>query len=86
VGTTQQAGGAAAPYSAGLVIKPQGGRSSVARVKSGPDGRFSATLEPGTYVIPADSPKAPTSLEPVSVTVAAHEFTEVTVPFDSGAP
>jgi hypothetical protein len=74
----------AQPYSADLVIKPQGGRSSVARVKSDAAGRFSITLEPGTYVIRAASAKAPISLEPVTVTVVVHEFAEVTVPFDSG--
>ena len=72
------------PYSADLVIKPQGGRSSVARVKSDSDGRFSAVLEPGTYVIRAASAQSPPSLKPVTVTVQAHQFTDVVVPFDSG--
>ncbi len=72
------------PYSADLVIKPQGGRSSVARVTSDSDGRFSAVLEPGTYVIRAASAQSPPSLKPVTVTVQPHRFTEVTVPFDSG--
>ncbi len=66
------------------MIKPQGGRSSVARVKSDSEGRFSAVLEPGTYVIRAASAQSPPSLKPVTVTVQAHQFTEVAVPFDSG--
>ena len=82
---TEQSGAAnAKPYSAGLVIKPQGGRSSVARVKSGDDGRFSIDLEPGTYVIRAAATTPGSSLKPVSVTVEAHSYREVVVPFDSG--
>jgi hypothetical protein len=80
----QQGESGTEPYSADLVIKPQGGRSSVARVKSDSDGRFSAVLEPGTYVIRAASAQSPPSLKPVTVTVQAHQFTEVVVPFDSG--
>jgi hypothetical protein len=72
------------PYAADLVIKPQGGRSSVARVKSDSDGRFSAVLEPGTYVIRAASVQSLPTLKPVTVTVQAHRFTDVEVPFDSG--
>ncbi len=80
----QQGESSTKPYSADLVIKPQGGRSSVARVKSDSEGRFSAVLEPGTYVIRAASAQSPPSLKPVTVTVQAHQFTEVAVPFDSG--
>jgi hypothetical protein len=80
----QQGESGTEPYSADLVIKPQGGRSSVARVKSDSDGRFSAVLEPGTYVIRAASAQSPPSLKPVTVTVQVHQFTEVVVPFDSG--
>jgi hypothetical protein len=72
------------PYAVDLVIKPEGGRSAVARVKSGADGRFSVSLEPGTYVIRAAATQSPPSLTPVTVTVEAHRFTEVTVPFDTG--
>lgn len=82
---TQKPGAAnTEPYAADLVIKPQGGRSSVARVKSGDDGRFSIDLEPGTYVIRAAESKPGSILKPISVTVEARRYTEVAVPFDSG--
>jgi len=80
----QQGESGTKPYAADLVIKPQGGRSSVARVTSDSNGRFSATLEPGTYVIRASSTQVMPSLQPVIVTVEAHRFAEVIVPFDSG--
>jgi hypothetical protein len=73
------------PYGADLVIEPQDGSSSAAKVKSAPDGRFSLDLEPGIYVIrAADKNKSAAVLKPVTVTVEPHAYTEVSVPFDSG--
>jgi hypothetical protein len=72
------------PYGAALVVKPQGGRSSVAKVKSAPDGRFSLDLEPGIYVIRAAETQPGAVLKPITVTVEPHAYTEVSVPFDSG--
>jgi hypothetical protein len=72
------------PYGVDLVVKPQGGRSSAAKVKSAPDGRFVLDLEPGIYVIRTAQTQPGAVLKPVTVTVEPHVYTEVSVPFDNG--
>jgi hypothetical protein len=60
------------------------GSDVVASVSSGEDGRFRVALEPGSYTIrPAESGGLPSG-QPEDVTVQPHEFTSVTVSFDSG--
>jgi hypothetical protein len=73
------------PYEADLVFLDASDQV-VARVRSGPDGRFEVPLAPGTYLIQPVSP----SEDPfpfgqaVSVTVGEEEYTEVGIDFDTG--
>jgi hypothetical protein len=58
----------------------------VARVKSGSDGTFEVTVQPGQYVL---VPQPPSEMgfpygKPVHVVVGPHRFTRVTVSFDTG--
>lgn len=66
------------------VLGPDG--MEVAKVPSGADGRFTVTLDPGTYtlipVLPGDG--GPPSAQPVAVTVVAHSFADVQILVDSG--
>jgi hypothetical protein len=58
----------------------------VARADSDAQGRFRLTLPPGEYVLRARNltgAPVPTA-RPVTVRVAAGEFTEITIHFDSG--
>jgi hypothetical protein len=74
------------PIAAQIQVKDASG-DVVTTVSSGDDGRFTVALAPGRYVLQG---LAPTPGKPfpiagsVSATVRPHQFTEVTVPFDSG--
>ncbi len=67
-------------------IEVMRGGDLVTTMTSGEDGRFSVAVPPGEYVLKPVSPN-PNGLpvgRPLSVAVKAHEFTDVTVMFDSG--
>jgi len=74
------------PYATRLTIAPTGGLhlKRPERVESAADGTFSADLEPGTYVIEAESRQSPPTLTPLTVKVGENRYTEVQVEFDSG--
>lgn len=74
-----------APYVATLVIANGKDGKLVARVTSGPDGRFQVTVPPGDYVIAPQPGGQPYPVAPaVAVNVKAGAFTEVTVTYDTG--
>ena len=58
----------------------------VRKVRSGADGRFAVTLDPGTYTLVAvlTAGGGPPSAQPVTVTVVAHAFANAEVLVDSG--
>jgi hypothetical protein len=62
------------------------GGDVVATVRSDDDGRFTVGLDPGHYVVQAVvEPGGPgMSAKPVDVTVTRGEFTDVSVPVDTG--
>jgi hypothetical protein len=72
------------PYQALITIKRVPAGTVSARVRSGADGRFSARLAAGRYLlIPRNGkpyPRAPSQ----TVTVHRHKFTSVTISYDSG--
>jgi hypothetical protein len=74
------------PYSADLVVL-DAADEVVARVTSGPDGRFEVTLPPGVYTIqpvpPANGDLFPVG-KTISVVVGEEEYTEVGVDYDTG--
>lgn len=69
------------PYHGAFVVRKEG--AVVETVKTGEDGRFRVSLAPGRYVLASASEGLP-FLKPVGVTVREHEFTDVTLAFDSG--
>ena len=62
------------------------GGTVVADVRSGPDGKFTIALQPGTYVIAGiRGPSGPGMFTTAqTVVVTAHSYTAVTVTFDTG--
>jgi hypothetical protein len=73
-----------APYAADLVVTDSAG-AVVARVRSGADGSFGVDLAPGSYTITgATGTTPPTPPGPQAFTVRAHEFSVVTLAYDSG--
>lgn len=73
-----------APYAADLVITGPSG-AVVARARSASDGTFSVDMPPGGYTIQgAGGATPPTPSAPQQFTVRAHEFTTVTIVYDSG--
>ena len=71
------------PYQATIVVKNDN-EKTVATVDSGSDGRFRLELEPGDYVLEPQSPGQMPHAQPMEVTVQAHQFTKVTISYDSG--
>jgi hypothetical protein len=69
------------PYNGSFVVRKDG--AVVAKAKTDGKGRFELRLDPGQYVLESESAGLPL-LKPVEVTVHAHEFTEITLGFDSG--
>jgi hypothetical protein len=72
------------PYDAKLRIRRQSTGRTVARVRSGDDGRFRVPLRPGHYVIEPISGHPYPRASAQAVLVRKHRFTRVTIMFDSG--
>ncbi len=72
------------PYAASLVIlDSEGGR--VQSITSGNDGKFQVDLAPGDYVVtPVPGTDPYPIAQPVSVTVAAGDFVDVEINYDTG--
>lgn len=68
------------PHAGRFLVRKDG--DVVARVQTGKDGRFTVRLDPGRYVL--ESSQGLPLLKPVEVSVREHEFTDVTLRFDSG--
>jgi hypothetical protein len=74
------------PIAADVVVTDTASGREVASARSGEDGRFRISVPPGQYVVQAstESTGGPPTAKPVNVTVEPHQFTEVTVPVDTG--
>jgi hypothetical protein len=74
------------PMSAHLTVTPANSTTVVATADTVPDGTFRIPLAPGTYTMTSTNMSgAPMpSSQPISFDVHDHEFTTVTVRFDSG--
>jgi hypothetical protein len=71
------------PYEGSFVVRK--GDNVLATVKTDAEGRFEMRLAPGPYVLQSEvEAEALPLLKPVEVTVREHEFTNVTLAFDSG--
>ena len=72
------------PYQASITIRRQPGGTVVARVRLGTDGRFTARLTAGSYLLTPRNGKPYPRAQPETVAVHRHRFTAVTIRFDSG--
>ena len=71
------------PYAATIAVLDDA-ETTVATIRSGPDGRFEVALPPGHYLlVPASGDPLPTA-EPVGVVVEPGEFVVVQIDYDSG--
>ncbi len=72
------------PYQATINVKSADGTKQISSFTSGTDGKFSADLSPGTYLLaPASTNKYPRGVEQ-AVTVQSNKYTQITITFDSG--
>lgn len=69
------------PYS-GVIVFKQGGKQ-VATVRSAQNGAFRVSLSPGTYTVGSNGTGFP-FVKPLDVVVQPHDYTTITVMFDSG--
>jgi hypothetical protein len=72
------------PYRASISIRREPAGKLIARVRSASDGRFTATLRVGRYVLqPRNGTPFPRA-QSQTITVRRHRFTSVTIRFASG--
>lgn len=72
------------PYQAWLTIRREPSATVTMRLRSAPDGRFTAQLAAGRYLLQPRNGRPFPRAGSQTVTVSRHRFTEVTVQFDSG--
>ena len=74
------------PYPTTLLILDAADRHPVARLKTGPDGRFHMDLPPGEYLVTAASPvgRAYPRVQEERVQISSGSVVRITVRFDSG--
>jgi hypothetical protein len=71
------------PHQAWIEVRTSEGQS-VARVRSGEDGRFRVGLHPGVYILDPEVGNPWPTADEVNVIVKKGVFTPVTVSFDTG--
>ena len=74
------------PLAATVVVRSADGRTEVTRFTSAADGEFRVPLYPGSYVLDPQ-PVSPNGLpfgKPQNVEVAAGQFADVTILYDTG--
>jgi hypothetical protein len=69
---------------AATVVVSRPGGDEVASARSGKDGKFKVAVPPGSYEVGTENLQGIQFSKPVSVTVPANRFVEVTVSVDSG--
>jgi hypothetical protein len=72
------------PYRAWITIKREPSGTDAARVRSAADGRFSARLNAGRYLLEPRNGTPYPRAQARAITVSRHRFTTVTIRFDSG--
>ena len=72
------------PYAAWITIRREPKGTFVTRVHAGSDGRFTARLRAGHYVLVPRNGKPFPRAQSQHVSVHRHRFTDVTIHFDSG--
>lgn len=72
------------PFQASITIKREPAGTVVAHVRSGADGRFTARLKAGSYLLAPRNGKPYPRAQPKTVSVRRHRFATVMIRFDSG--
>lgn len=72
------------PFEASITIKREPDGTVAALVRSGADGRFTARLRAGRYLLQPHNGKPYPRARPRLISVSRHHFTSVTIRFDSG--
>lgn len=72
------------PYRAWITIRREPAGTVSIRVRSGINGRFSARLVPGHYLLEPRNGKPFPRARTQTVSVSPHRFSTVTIRFDSG--
>jgi hypothetical protein len=72
------------PYRAWITIRREPSGTLATRVRSGPNGHFSARLAPGRYLLEPRNGKPYPRAQARTITVSRHHFSTVTIRFDSG--
>jgi len=72
------------PYRAWITIKREPSGTVATRVRSHANGRFSARLVAGRYLLEPGNGKPYPRAQSRTVTVSRHRFSTVTIRFDSG--
>jgi hypothetical protein len=72
------------PYQASITIRREPAGTVVQRVRSAADGRFTARLTVGRYRLQPRNGKPFPRAQPQTISVHRHQFTAVTIRFDSG--
>jgi hypothetical protein len=72
------------PYQASIAIRRERTGTLVMRVRSGADGRFTACLAPGTYLLVPRNGNPYPRAQSQTVSVRRNAFTSVTIRYDSG--
>jgi hypothetical protein len=72
------------PFQASITIRRESAGTVAARARSGPDGRFTARLRAGRYLLQPHNEKPYPRAPPQVISVSRHHFTAVTIRFDSG--
>jgi hypothetical protein len=71
------------PYQTKLTINGQDGKR-ITQVQTDQQGRFKISLKPGQYILHPESPNVMPFTAEQSFSVAAGQFTQITVNYDSG--
>jgi hypothetical protein len=71
------------PYQTKLTVNGQDGKR-ITQVQTDQQGRFKISLKPGQYILHPESPNVMPFTAEQSFSVAAGQFTQITVNYDSG--
>jgi hypothetical protein len=72
------------PFQASITITRQPAGTVAARARSAADGRFTARLAAGRYLLQPHNGTPYPRAQPLVISVRRHRFTAVTIRFDSG--
>jgi len=72
------------PYQAIIKVETPDGKKQISQTTSGTDGKFKISLQPGSYLLVAESGSALPRTQSQSVTVEKNKYATVNIVLDSG--